>query len=145
MIEIPVGDAPPPPPGFEVRPTRGHFTRYNGPTFHCIDRTDLRQGMWVLDRHLNGMGFMHGGMICAFADSAIAMASFAATQKQGVTIKLSLEYFETISQGSWIEARPEVTMTDGELVHVTAPIYREDGKLAARASGIFRTVKRKLK
>jgi uncharacterized protein (TIGR00369 family) len=133
------------PPGFQIRATRGKFTRHNGPTFEATAPGDLRQGMWVLGRHCNGMGFMHGGMFCAFADSAVAMASFQATKKSGVTIKLTVEYFDIVHEGTWIEAHPQVTMQQGDLVHITAPIVKPDGTVVARATAIFRTVNRKPK
>jgi hypothetical protein len=37
-----------------------------------------------------------------------------------------------------------VSAVDGEFVHVTARIVKEDGALAARADAIFRTVRRKV-
>lgn len=103
----------------------------------------MRTGLWVLDRHCNGMGFLHGGMMSAFADSALAWAVWSATGKMSVTIRLTLEFMEIAREGEWIEAHPEVSAVDGEFIHVSARIVKEDGGLAARASAVFRTVRRK--
>jgi uncharacterized protein (TIGR00369 family) len=131
------------PPGFALTPSRGKFTIHNGPTYRASAAGDLRAGMYVLARHCNGMGFLHGGMVSAFADSALAWAVFNTTEKFGVTIKLALEFMDTVSEGDWIEAHTEVTAVDGELVHVVARIVRPGGALVARADAVFRLLRRK--
>lgn len=129
--------------GFALTPSRGKFTIHNGPSYRATAPGDIRTGLWVLDRHCNGMGFLHGGMLSAFADSALAWAVWSATQKMSVTIKLTLEFMEIAREGEWIEAHPVVTAVDGEFVHVSARIVKEDGGLAARADAVFRTVRRR--
>jgi uncharacterized protein (TIGR00369 family) len=131
-----------PKPGFALTPSRGKFTIHNGPTYRATALGDLRTGLWVLDRHCNGMGFLHGGMVSAFADSALAWAVYSVTQRMSVTIKLTLAFMEIAREGEWIEAHPVVTGVDGEFVHVSARILKEDGALAARADAVFRTVRR---
>jgi uncharacterized protein (TIGR00369 family) len=129
--------------GFALTPSRGKFTIHNGPSYRATAEGDIRTGLWVLDRHCNGMGFMHGGMVSAFADSALAWAVWSATGKMSVTIKLTIEFMEIAREGEWIVAHPSVTFIDGEFVHVTAMVVKEDGALAARADAVFRTVRRK--
>ncbi len=132
-----------PPEGFAKNPTRGKFSIHNGPTYRSTATGDVRSGMWVLDRHCNGLGFLHGGMASAFADSALAWAVFNETQQFSVTIKLTLEYLETVYEGTWLEAHTRVKAVDGELVHVTANLVRDDGAVCCRADAVFRTLKRK--
>lgn len=129
--------------GFALTPSRGKFTIHNGPSYRATASGDMRTGLWVLDRHCNGMGFLHGGMMSSFADSALAWAVWSATGKMSVTIRLTLEFMEIAREGEWIEAHPEVSSVDGDFVHVSANIVKEDGSLAARASAVFRTVRRK--
>ena len=102
----------------------------------------MRTGLYVLDRHCNGMGFLHGGMASAFADSALAWAVWEATGRMGVTLKLTMEFIDIVKEGSWMEAHPKVTAIDGELVHVAADLIKEDGVLAARTSAVFRVLRR---
>ncbi|KCZ46111.1 MULTISPECIES: PaaI family thioesterase [unclassified Hyphomonas] len=133
----------PPPPGFATRPTRGKFSIHNGPSYLATGEGDLRSGIWVLDRHCNGMGFMHGGMICAFADSALAWAVWSATERMSVTIKLTMEFMGIVPEGTWLEAHPQVKGVDGDLVHVMADMKIEDGTLVARADAVFRSLRRR--
>lgn len=129
--------------GFALTPSRGKFTIHNGPSYRATASGDTRTGLWVLDRHCNGMGFLHGGMMSAFADSALAWAVWSATGKMSVTIRLTLEFMEIAREGEWIEAHPVVSSVDGDFVHVSANVVKEDGSLVARASAVFRTVRRK--
>lgn len=133
----------PPPDGFAPSPSRGKFTIHNGPTYRATGEGDLRTGMWVLDRHCNGMGFLHGGMISAFSDSALAWAVFSETKRWSVTIKLTLEFMDIVKEGQWLESHPEVTAVNGDLVHVRADLVTDSGKMAARAAAIFRSLRKR--
>ena len=133
----------PPPPGFAPRPTRGKFSLHNGPSYLASADGDIRSGICVLDRHCNGLGFMHGGMICAFADSALAWAVWSATGRSSVTIKLTMEFMDIVKEGTWLEAHPKVKGIDGDLVHVMTDLIKEDGALAARADAVFRSLRRR--
>ncbi len=90
------------------------------------------------------MGFLHGGMASAFADSALAWAVWTATGRMSVTIKLSLIFIDIVKEGTWIEAHPGVTSIDGDIVHVKATIVKQCGVVAARADAVFRTLRRKM-
>ena len=70
----PASPAREPRPGFAASPSRGKFTIHNGPSYRATAEGDMRTGLWVLDRHCNGMGFLHGGMACAFADPSATSA-----------------------------------------------------------------------
>ena len=53
------------------------------------------------------MGFLHGGMMSAFADSSLAWAVWSETRQLSVTLKLTMEYLDIVRKGAWVEARPE--------------------------------------
>ena len=137
------GALKPPPPGFAPRPTRGKFSLHNGPSYLATAEGDIRSGLRVLDRHCNGLGFMHGGMICSFADSALAWAVWSVSGRSSVTIKLTLEFMDIVKEDTWLEAHPQVKGVDGDLVHVMADLVKEDGALAARADAVFRALRRR--
>lgn len=132
----------PPPPGFEVSRSRGPFTTRNGPVCRATAEDDLRSGIWVLPRHCNSMGFMHGGMVSSFADGALAWAVWHATRKMSVTLKLTTTFLGTIRPDDWLEARPEVISVDDGIVQVEADLVITPDTLAARASATFRTLRR---
>lgn len=130
------------PDGFALAYSRGGFTNHNGPVYAAQAKGDLRSGMFVLDRHCNGMGFLHGGMIGAFADRALAVAVGAATKRLSVTLKLTLQYYETVRLHDWLEAHPKVHSTTDGIVQVSADLLIGGEKLAARADATFRSLRR---
>ena len=130
------------PDGFALTSSRGLFTNHNGPVFAATAPGDLRSGMFVLDRHCNGMGFLHGGMASAFADRSLARAVWHHTQRLSVTLKLTLHYYETVPLHSWLEAHPELLSLDNDVVQVRAELKIAGQKLAARADATFRLLRR---
>ena len=125
--------------------SRGPFTTRNGPVCRATGKGDLRSGIWVLDRHCNSMGFMHGGMVSSFADGALAWAVWDATRKMSVTLKLTTSFYGTIRPGDWLEARPSVVSADGGVVHVEAGLLVGEDRLVARADATFRVLRRTAK
>jgi acyl-coenzyme A thioesterase PaaI-like protein len=130
------------PTGFVLANSRGGFTNHNGPVYAASAQGDLRSGLFVLDRHCNGMGFLHGGMISAFADRALAVAVYDATRRMSVTLKLTLQFYETVRLHDWLEAHPKVHSTNDGIVQVTADLLISGKKLAARADATFRSLRR---
>ena len=144
MMKAEEADLRQPPFGFEVSKSRGPFTTRNGPVYRATADNDLRSGLWVLERHCNSMGFMHGGMVSSFADGALAWAVWHATRKMSVTLKLTTSFLGTIRPGDWLEAVPEVASVDDGVVQVSADLL-VDGRLTARADATFRTLRRTVK
>ncbi|MEM7766173.1 MAG: PaaI family thioesterase [Pseudomonadota bacterium] len=132
-----------PPEGFAPTNSRGKFTLHNGPIYRANGEGDLRSGFYVLDRHCNGMGFLHGGMISAFADGALAWGVWNRTRRMSVTLKLTLSFLDIVRLGSWVEADPVVDAVDGEMVHAHAMLRVDGGGGAARADAVFRLLRRK--
>ena len=70
-------------------------------------------------RHMNGGGFMHGGCLLTFADSAIfTFARDALGDSHGVTVNLSGDFLDSARVGEFIEARGEVTRAGGKTIFV---------------------------
>jgi len=130
-----------PPEGFSPTNSRGAFTLHNGPTYRASAEGDVRSGFYVLDRHCNGMGFLHGGMMSAFADSSLAWAVWSETRRFSVTLKLTLEYLDVVRKGAWVEACPEPVLVSDRIAHVSTPLVTASGRRVAQADGIFRLMK----
>ncbi|MEO0817308.1 MAG: PaaI family thioesterase [Pseudomonadota bacterium] len=130
------------PEGFSAAKLRGPFTQHNGPVYRADDPEDLRSGLLILDRHCNGMGFLHGGMLAAFSDSALAWAVWWHTQRRSVTLKLTMTYLSAVQTGTWLEAHPEVTAERDDCVHLFADVIGQNGTKVARADAVFRLLRR---
>ena len=134
-----------PPEGFFADAGRGPFTTHNGPIYRKDDGQTMEVGLHILERHCNGLGFLHGGMISAFADGALAWAVWKATKRSSVTMRLSLDFLETVRIGDWLVAKPQHIETKGEIVHVEADLLRNNEQIAAHAVGVFNLLRRKAK
>ncbi|MEL6664368.1 MAG: PaaI family thioesterase, partial [Pseudomonadota bacterium] len=113
-----------------------------GPVYRADADEDLRSGLLVLDRHCNGMGFLHGGMAAAFSDSALAWAVWWHTRRRSVTLKLTMTYLDIVKAGTWLEARPEVDAVKDDCVHVHADLWANGAVKSARADAVFRLLRR---
>jgi acyl-coenzyme A thioesterase PaaI-like protein len=70
-------------------------------------------------RHMNGGGFMHGGCLLTFADSAIfTFARDALGDHHGVTVNLSGDFLDSARIGELIEATGEVTRAGHKTIFV---------------------------
>jgi len=130
------------PEGFSQARSRGLFTQHNGPVYRADVEGDLRSAILVLDRHCNGMGFLHGGMAAAFSDSALAWAVWWSTRRMSVTLKLTMTYLEAVRAGSWLIASPVVDAVRDDMVHVHALLQLAgEQKPVARADATFRLLR----
>ena len=80
---------PPPPEGYAPVVGRGAFTTHNGPYFNGpSDKDRSRQAFYILARHCNTVGILHGGMITAFMDGLLASAVARASGMTPITMHL---------------------------------------------------------
>lgn len=92
------------------------------------------------ERHMNGAGFMHGGCLMTFADSAIfSIARKAMGGSHGVTLHLTGDFLDPARAGQMIEARGEVVRAGGKTVFVQG-IVTADGQPVLRFDAIIRKV-----
>lgn len=135
--------ASPPPAGFVLSTSRGPFTTHNGPYYH---RADLAQGsaqaFFALNRHANGLGIVHGGMLTAFMDGLLAGAVYQATRKTGLTIHLSIDFLHMARVGEWVIGESEVTRTTRDVAFVEGRAF-VGHRDVVRASGIFKLMQRR--
>ena len=93
-------------------------------------------------RHMNGAGFMHGGCLMTFADSALfTIARDAMDGSHGVTMNLSGDFLDAARQGQLIAARGEVTRAGGRTIYARG-IVTADGKPVLSFTGIIVKVRR---
>ena len=95
------------------------------------------------ERHMNGAGFMHGGCMMTFADSAIfTIATDELAGSHGVTMHLAGDFLDPASVGQLIEARGEVVRAGGKTIYVVGMI-RADCKPVLSFNGIIRKITRR--
>ena len=132
---------PSPPEGFKPS-ARGPYTTHNGPFFHRVEDDRLEHAFFVLKRHCNSLGIVHGGMLSTFMDGVLANAVGRETGQASVTVHLSLDFLSMARAGDWVLGDARVTRQTKDLVFVEGHV-RVGAREVMRASGIFKPVKRR--
>ncbi|HEY7853439.1 MAG TPA: PaaI family thioesterase [Caulobacteraceae bacterium] len=136
-------EIPPPPPGFTLQAGRGAFTNHNGPYFRRTSARDgVEQAFFALERHCNGVGLIHGGMLSAFLDGLLAGAVAAETQATPITIHLSTDFLNMGRAGDWVFGHARLTRATREIAFADGEARVSDHVLA-RATGVFRLMRRR--
>jgi len=133
---------PPPPDGFVPSPGRGPFTTHNGPHFHRPVAAGAEQAFFTVERHCNGVGLIHGGMLSAFLDGLLAAAAGRATGATPVTMHLSVDFLDMGRAGHWVLGDARVTRTTADIAFVEGRAHIA-GRDLARATGLFKLLRRR--
>jgi len=132
---------PAPPEGFKPS-ARGPYTTHNGPFFHRSTPETLEHAFFVLKRHCNSQGIVHGGMLSTFMDGVLANAVGREAGTASVTVHLSLDFLSMARAGDWVFGDAVVTRQTKDLIFVEGRI-RVGTRDVMRASGIFKPVHRR--
>lgn len=127
---------PEPPPGFTLQSGRGAFTTHNGPYFQRRTEAGLEQAFFALDRHCNGLGLVHGGMLTAFLDGLLAGAVGNATDRAAVTVHMSVDFLTMGRAGEWVLGHARLTRAARDIAFAEG--HAHVGELVlAQATGVF--------
>jgi uncharacterized protein (TIGR00369 family) len=138
-------DIPPPPDGFVRWDGRGGFQEQNGPWFHRYDddRPDqVEHALYLLPRHTNGLGVLHGGMLSAFMDGLLGGAASRGAGRPGMTVHLSVDFLRMARRGEWLIGRATMTHAAREVAFAEGEA-RVAGRLVGRATGVFKLMGRR--
>ena len=130
------------PEGFAVYTQSGPFAQHNGPFFEKRGEGGLVRAFRVEQRHLNGAGIVHGGMLMAFADSVLGRTVSELEERGAVTVRMTSDFVHPAHPGDWIEGRATVTRKTSSLVFVRGEITSR-GRVLMTADGVFAFVKRR--
>ncbi len=136
----------PPPEGYQQWSAQDRFEDRNGPIFiHSTQNPPAGRGLLTFlaqQRHCNGGGAVHGGMLMTFADSALfAIARRAFEGDHGVTVTMNNEFVAAAWPGEWIDAEGElVRKTKTGLMFVRGRLFSGE-KTILLFSGVIKRIK----
>ncbi|MDO9633667.1 MAG: PaaI family thioesterase [Paludibacter sp.] len=110
-----------------------NFARENGIELvscspgHAIAKVEINE------RHLNGAGVVHGGLLFTLADFAFAAATNS-YGKVALSINASINFFEKSNSGTLIAEATEISRSN-KLIHCDINIRQENGSLLANFKG----------
>lgn len=90
--------------------------------------------MRIKPRHKQIHGVVHGGVLATVADTVAAIAAYT-TVPRGTdiaTVEMKINFLESVPGGQ-IKAEGRVLRTGRNFVVTECEIYKEDGKMAAKA------------
>ena len=128
------------PEGAENISLRG-FNLHAGPFYRLPDDGAVRRFAFVaLEKHMNGSGGVHGGLLMTFADIAMSRTSRLASEARSCsTVSLSCDFVGAGRLGDLIEIRVRVTRRTRTLVFLSSEMTSGDRVLMA-AQGMWKIV-----
>ena len=130
-------EADDPPEGYALAKSRSLFSQRQGPYYYRFAGEVFCQALRVKSKHCNGAHVVHGGMISAIADNAMAGAVYHRLGRRALTVQMNVQFLQPSRAGDWLEGRGRVSHMTRHLVFCEAELFADD-RLVARASGIFK-------
>jgi len=128
-------------PGWSVMEDDG-FVGLVGP-FWTRRTTDgqVHFGFEAVERHVNMLGVVQGGMLMTFGDRALGLAAWAAADgTPSVTVQFNTNFLAPAQIGSFIEVAPRVTRATRSLIFMEGRLCAGSTELAT-LQGIWKTVR----
>jgi uncharacterized protein (TIGR00369 family) len=128
------------PPGAE-NISIGGFNRFAGPVWRLPATGETRRfALVVEDKHMNGSGSLHGGVLMTFADISMSQTSRAASGAQSCsTVSLTCDFIGPGKLGDVIESRVKVTRQTRTMIFLSAEIVAGERVLGV-ATGLWKIV-----
>jgi acyl-CoA thioesterase len=124
-------------PGLEV--LKGYFARDAFAQACGIEITEASDGhatatVRILDRHLNGIGLVHGGLLFTLADMAFAAAAHT-RGRVAVSVNGAITYIKA-ARGESLRAEAVEVSRGGRLASYTVNIFDHAGEIVALFQGL---------
>src|ERR1700675_5186587 len=105
-----------------------------GLSLESLEKGHVVFTMRVKPRHKQVHGVVHGGVLATVADTVAAIAAYTTVQKgtEIATVEMKINFLEAVPGGR-IRAEGRVLRTGRNFVVTECEIYKEDGKMAAKA------------
>lgn len=124
--------------GWELVPDRG-FGQHVGPFWTRRRAGQLEFGVQLAERHQNGLGRTHGGLLATLADSTLGWTIMHTLDGRapGVTIQLELQFIDAALPGDFVIASARVLRRTRYLAFAEGSLQVGD-RIVLRANGIWR-------
>ena len=109
-----------------------------GPVYSRGEGLKLEIGLRADNRHANGRGTVHGGVLATLADVGMgyAMAFSSEPPLPLITVSMTLDYLGAVQVGEWIEVRLEHHKRGRQIAFATVSVQVGE-KVVVRANAVF--------
>ena len=94
------------------------------------------------DRLSGFPGILHGGIQCVLIDEVAFWAMFDRIKKIGVTVKVEMEFLNTVRTSSHIEVRGKIDRIEGQDVFIAVDILNEKNEVCTRGRVVYHIAKK---
>ena len=130
------------PQGFVAYTSPSPFVSHLGAMYQRDgDAGTIIIGLRIGNEHINLHRNAHGGMLSALIDNALGFNVSRAWQQPVVTAHLSIDYFEPVQFGDWIEAHVAIRKLGGRMCFADCSLM-VGTRTVVRGSGILSLIKR---
>jgi acyl-coenzyme A thioesterase 13 len=133
-----VSDSPAPPPGFELADVHSPYFRLIGPLFQRVLDGRLELALTIDERHLNGRGQAHGGVLASFADVALVRVTSRSQDpvRNLATASLSIDYIGAVERGETVVASVDIQRVGRRLAFANCSLHCGERRVV-RASAVL--------
>ncbi|MGB0922526.1 MAG: PaaI family thioesterase [Alphaproteobacteria bacterium] len=128
---------PPIPDGYEKFQSFPGFNKHIGPLYYRETEAEFRRAFRVDERHVNGMGICHGGMLMTLADLAFGHAISWKYNRYWVTVRLLTDFIASAQLGDWVEGSSEIVGQNGDFFITKGRIWAGE-KTLMTGTGTFK-------
>ncbi|MFD3508700.1 PaaI family thioesterase [Nocardia sp. NPDC058666] len=117
------------------------FLELIGPLWSREGEHGLEFALTIDDRHVNGRGLAHGGVLAGLADVALGYASASSVQPpaQLITANLTVDFVGVATRGDVVVSTTDVQKVGGRLAFANCYLSVADKRIV-RASAVFANV-----
>ncbi|MER3445944.1 MAG: PaaI family thioesterase [Candidatus Dadabacteria bacterium] len=95
------------------------------------------------EERLSGFpGVLHGGIQCVLIDEVAFWAMFDRIKRIGVTVKIEMEFLNTVRISSHIEVRGKIDRIEGRDVFITVEILNNNNEVCTRGRVVYHIAKK---
>lgn len=116
------------------------FGNLNGMEFKILKPGDVQYTFTVMPEHESSPGVLHGGVMAAYMDAVMGVASLSLTTERGYltsTVEFKINFLKPILTGQIIKGEGKVLREGKRSIVAEGKIYNETGELVATGLGTF--------
>jgi uncharacterized protein (TIGR00369 family) len=126
------------PPGYSATELVDPFEIYLGPVYEKPENGARRFALLVDERHVNGRGILHGGMLMTFADCTLGAKAWDVTGNAAcVTLSMQTQFLKPARVGDLVEVMPELVRRTRALLFIRGD-YTVGGETIFLASSVWK-------
>jgi len=114
------------------------FEQFVGPIAYEQSGDDTKLSFTIADQHLNGDGFLHGGMMMTLASAVLGqLARQSAGDSPSAPLSVNCDFVGPGKPGAKVSGTAEITRRTRSVIFASAEL-RADDQLMMTATGVYR-------